>query len=591
MLTLALAPARLSVWFTLILAFVALTPSVMASSVIASSALAQNSPAVDQVNSTLKRAESNLQLVDSAIGHLKSPPKGSGAKLAAVRLDQALGDIEAAGKQLAAIKSGVGLAEAKTRYQAALDLHTKLHGILTGPPPTPEPKPTPEPEPKPEPTPEPKPKVGDDPAPAPKTGGDTPPNVEAPKTVKLGYPHADNFKSSLFTLRRVESEAAAFEAQQQELSAIADQLTVNHRTTALALTGITETRRQAGFVEKGLAGLPENGEGVAEAKARLAAARAQLDAAAAYVEPLNARLLDLINPANFPEYQGDLKRLSELAGMYRNPTDLFTFQRPAAIEALGQVQAAEAECVRIATVYLRLMEQGTEQGKQIENAGNSFLSAKDAFLQTAAQERESLPASIRKDLKEADGYAKEAVAAQKPMWFTGGIPQCMGWAEDKLALLTALDPKAAAPLAKEFTEMQASLRTRADSLRELIIRENPLPSDAYVGEDRQAIIAVATDAWTYQEKDFDLLAVRIPATEWTRETKWTYSNGTWYFVDRSRLQVRLIVADKQNPKQAIDRPINIWKDHQKGDTLIGTPMRSIDETLEPSEYPLRDKIK
>ena len=357
------------------------------------------------------------------------------------------------------------------------------------------------------------------------------------------------------------------------------------------MDGITETRRQAGFVEKGLAAIPANGEGVAEAKARLETARAQLDSAAAYLEPLNVRLVDLINPANYPQYQADLKRLSELASMYRNPADLFAFQRPSAIEALGQIQAAEAECVRIATVYLRLMEQGTEQGKQIENAGNSFLSAKDAFLKGAADETLSLPASIRKDLKEADGYAQEAVAAQKPMWFTGGIPQCMAWAEDKLALLTALDPKVAAPLAKEVADMQASLRTRADSLRELIIRENPLPADAYVGKDREATVAVAIDAWKHQEKEFELLAVRIPSTEWTRETKWTYSNGTWYFVDRSRLQVRLIVADKQNPKQAIDRPINIWMDHQKGDTLIGTPMRSFDEALEPSEYLLRDKIK
>jgi len=72
---------------------------------------------------------------------------------------------------------------------------------------------------------------------------------------------------------------------------------------------------------------------------------------------------------------------------------------------------------------------------------------------------------------------------------------------------------------------------------------------------------VAIDAWKHQEKDFELLAVRIPATAWARETKWTYSNGTWYFVGCSRLQVRLIVADKSDPKRAIDRPVTIWMDH------------------------------
>ena len=91
--------------------------------------------------------------------------------------------------------------------------------------------------------------------------------------------------------------------------------------------------------------------------------------------------------------------------------------------------------------------------------------------------------------------------------------------------------------------------------------------------------------------DFELLAVRIPAEAWQRQTKWVYSNGTWYFSDKSLLQVRLIVADKENAEQAIDRPVNVRKDHQKGDTTYGVPMRSFDEALEPGEYFLRSKIK
>lgn len=83
----------------------------------------------------------------------------------------------------------------------------------------------------------------------------------------------------------------------------------------------------------------------------------------------------------------------------------------------------------------------------------------------------------------------------------------------------------------------------------------------------------------------------IPSEGWKHETKWTYSNGTWYFSDRSRLQARLIVADHENPKQAIDRPVNIIKDHQEGDKMIGVPMRSFDEALQPSEYYLIKNMK
>lgn len=558
---------------------------------LASASWAKAPVDVGQVNSHLKRAESNLQLVDGSIGHLKSPPKGSAGKLAAMRLAQALPDIEAAETLLAKMSGGDSVAEAEKRYDAAIALYTKLDGILKGTPPAPKPDPTPTPEPKPTPTPTPAPTP--DPAPAPKPGGTPPPQETpaAPKTVKLGYPHADNFKNSLFTLRRVESEATAAFAQQMELRAVEDQLTVNHRATASALGGIKETRRQAGFVEKGLAALPSNGEGVAEAGERLVTARANLDAAFAYFEPLNVKLMDLVNPANYSQYPTDLKRLRELASMYSNPSLMFDQLRAQAADALGEAEAAEAECLRIARVYVRLMEQETEQGKQIEIAGNNFLGSKKSFLEVAAERKASLPGSIRKDLAEANKYAEEAVREQKPMWFTGGIPQRLGWVSDKLALYHALDPVGAPALQKEVDAMVASINKRADSLRELIIRENQLPADVFAGADRDAAIAIAVDAWKIQEKDFELLTVRVPSKQWTRETKWTHSNGTWYFVDRSSLQVRLIVADKNNPKQAIDRPINVRKDHQSGDTMIGVPMRSFDDALQPSAYLLRDKVK
>jgi hypothetical protein len=104
-------------------------------------------------------------------------------------------------------------------------------------------------------------------------------------------------------------------------------------------------------------------------------------------------------------------------------------------------------------------------------------------------------------------------------------------------------------------------------------------------------VDVAIDAWKYQQKQFDVLTSRIPSENWSRETLWTYSNSTWYYVDRSKLQVRLIVADPKNDKQAVILPITIIKDHQKGDSLIGTPLYSGDEVLQPSSYMLRDKIK
>ena len=116
---------------------------------------------------------------------------------------------------------------------------------------------------------------------------------------------------------------------------------------------------------------------------------------------------------------------------------------------------------------------------------------------------------------------------------------------------------------REVQQMQASLNQREASLGALIIQQNALPPDRYTGPDRDKVVAVAIDAWTYQQKDFEVLTNRIPAENWSRETLWQYSNGTWYYVDRSKLQVQLIVADKDDDKLAIIRPVNIWMDHQK----------------------------
>lgn len=555
-------PSRPTGWLTCLLAL----------ALLVAPARADAAADVARMNSLLDRAESNLALVDGSIGHLTSPPKGSAGKLARMRLEQARGDIEPAGALVGSVSGADGAAAAVERYNAAVTLYNKLAGILSGEPAAPA-----------------------RPASAPASGGAQPaaaaPAADKPATVKLGYPHADNFKNTLFTLREVEGYTRALVASLEELRAVEDQLSINYRDSGTAMNTIAEARRKAGFVKDGLARIPANGEGVAEARQRLVDAEAAITTAEQYFEPLDAQLQTLIHPSSYPQLEADVKRLRELSRMYSDAQAAFQYERSLAAEAYVQRDATRQECLRIAGRYARLMHQGTDLGARIEGAGNGCLSSLEEFLAHAATQQANLPGEIREHLAEADGYADEAVQNQKPLWFTGGIPQRMEWATDKLALYAVLDPAGAEALTREVEAMRASLATRAESLRELIIRENPLPSDAFDGADRDAAIAVAVDAWKHQQKDFELLAVRIPAQAWKRETKWTYSNGTWYFVDKSSLQVRLIVADTENPELAIDRPVNVRKDHQAGDSLYGVPLRSIDEALQPSEYLLRTRIK
>ncbi len=506
---------------------------------------------VDKVNGLLRRAEVNLESVAASLGGRTTPPRGAAGKVLANRLEQSLNDLNSAKQLLEAVPAGTeGRDAAADRYTAAANEYNRLRAILTG--------------------------------------SDAPADPE-PEGVALNYQQEELLKSAGFHLREVEANAQQLTEATERLRAVEDQLAIDHREVSGLRAIVDNARRKSGFAGDSLAQLPDDGRGVAGVRQRLVNAEAQVVSAADFLNPLHARLQDLIDPANYPEFDADRDRLRELSVMYNDPMRLQS-DRAFAAEVLRQSEAAKAECVRIAQKYARLMQQQTDQGKTIEGIGNSFLQNHGRFLEAADAERAALPASIAADLAEARRLAQEAVASQRPLWFTGGIPQTMGFAEDKLALLAVLDPARGEQVRSELEATRAQLRQQADSLRELIIRENTLPDDRFAGDDREKAIEVAKSAWTIQQNEFDLLAVRIPSEAWSRETKWTYSNGTWYFSDRSRLQVRLIVADHENPELAIDRPVNVWKDHQQGDTMIGTPFRSFDEELQPSEYFLRSRV-
>jgi len=373
------------------------------------------------------------------------------------------------------------------------------------------------------------------------------------------------------------------------MRAVEDPLTIGHRDVGNGLATIANARRKAGFAAESLDDLPENGRGVAAAQQRLVNVRAKVETAAQFMEPLADRLNEIMDPARYPEFRADLERLEQLSRTYGD-AGLWQRNRPAVAEAFVQRDAVRDEAIRIARQYIRLMQQGTDQGRRIEAVGNGLLGDLQEFQATADAQRQSLPAEIRTYLAEADQYAADAVREQKPLFFTGGIPQRMEWVAERLELLSVLDPEGGKRMTEEVTAMQKSIAARAASLRDLIIRENRMPKDQYAGADREAVVKVARSGWAVQQKDAKVLAVRIPSETWARETKWVWSAGAWSLVDRSKLQVRLIVADPADPTLAIDRPVTVIRDHQKGDAMIGVPLYSIKDELQPRAYMLRQHV-
>jgi len=557
--------------------------------------LAQALTAEDQaklaaVDSGLKRVQTNYQLALSSAG--SGTPTSSAARLSKMRLDSAAVDMPQLKQWLSELPAGQADVQKLAEQFAATEqdiqaLDDRIAGKGAAPaaaaatqPATPV-------------TPAASTNAAAPvatPAATPASAPATVPAAAAPTSTKLGYQQVEVLKGAQFNLREVQGNAAALTELKAELQPVADQLSINHRQVQNGMTTLENARRKAGFTQDALDKLPPDGEGVAETAAELAAANSELDAAQAYFAPLSEKLTALINPGNYPELNNDLKRLSELAQMYSNTMILQT-NRPQAAAVMKQHKAAKDEAARIAQSYMPLMVQQTEEGKRVEGAGNYFLEKLSSFEAAAAQEYLALPAQIRSDLADADRLAQQAVNEQKPAFFSGGIPQAMDFARDRLALYEVLDSKQGKVLEAEVNAKQADLVKREQSLSQLIIQQNPLPPDRYSGGDRQKLVDVAIDAWKHQQKEFDVLASRIPSDAWARETLWTYSNGSWYYVDRSKLQVQLIVADAKNDNQAVILPINIIKDHQKGDSLIGTPLYSGDEKLQPSAYMLKDNVK
>lgn len=525
---------------------------------------------LSQAENYLKNLETNLDLAISSVPAGTDQPTGSKARLAKMRLAQAKAYIEPAEKALAELPADdqsvqaaqARLDNAKSKAQAFED---RLNGKTA----------TPKTESKP---------AESEPEPAAKAEPEADPNAK----VRLDYRQEDQLKGARFNLNQVEGYNKSLYELVNKIQGVENKDTVDHRELLRALNTISEAKRKAGFAADSLAPLPANGRGVEEELTRLETARANTKGAEDYLLPIHNRLQQIINPANYPNFRADLERIRGLSSMF-GATYMFQSDRQGAADVFAQAPAAKQEMIKLAQTYQLLMIQQTNEGKQIEAAGNGMLARHAEFLALAEQQRQALPGEIREHLAEANRYADEAVKEQKPLFFTGGIPQRLEWVDDKFALYEVLDPDNAPALGAEIEQTKASIKKRQKALSEQIIRENRLPGDKYAGADKKRLVEKARSRWLEIEPKAKILKVIMPNEAWKRTPKWTYSNGTWYFSDVSRLQVWVIV--QHDKRLAVIRPMNLWIDHTKQDTLTGTSLYTLEDEIIPQNLVLLEHVK
>jgi len=406
---------------------------------------------------------------------------------------------------------------------------------------------------------------------------------------KLDWPQEKALADGRSYVREVLGLAAALDEVSKEIAAAPDAGALDHRRLATAMNTVVRARERAVLARNHLDALPADGAGVVSALDELAAALVSVAGSEATLKPVHERLQALVNPGTWPDLEADVRGLSALGQMYGEPAHVFAADRARAARLVAELPATVVEHERLATLYAPLVRQQTEAARRIEGAGRFCAERLAAFATTVTAQRAKAPVDLEAAFAELARNVQTAVAEKKPAYFTGGIPQALHLVEEQVALLAALDAEAGKAAQQRLETVRAALKEQQASLAQQIADGNEMPPDRYAGPDRPELERAATEAWLKVEPKAEVRKVRIPSSAWQRETMWRRQGTTWYRIDRSRIQVQLLV--KRDGSLAVIRPVELWIDHQAGDTRTAVPMDAPKDPVEPQRLLRLDRLQ
>lgn len=406
---------------------------------------------------------------------------------------------------------------------------------------------------------------------------------------KLHYQQEDLLRQARFNMREV---TGGINRAQETLKKMDDAgASVVHSEIVAALGHVNTAQGKLKEAMDALAQLPAEHEQVAPVIREAQNAQAALGAMKSRLEAQEKAQGSKASADNYENYGRDLVLLQEFGRRYGNFQQLSQEQPEQLAQVIREDGHVQREVQRIARTYLPLVEQKTEAGARMEGVFNHYQSQRNAFAQQLMAYREALPAQFDADLQSARALAQQAVQNRKPAFFNpdGGVEQQLGFAKQKLGVVEAFGAEAAKPFQQKYDAVRQEIAASAKTLEQDIINSNVLPGDVYKGEDRDAIVAVARDAWSHQQKDAKVLKVVIPAQAWKRETKWVWRRDAFHKVDQSRIQAQLVI--QYNDRLAVVQPVNVVRDHLSGDAMIGSPLREGSEAVPAHATLLLDKVK
>jgi hypothetical protein len=291
------------------------------------------------------------------------------------------------------------------------------------------------------------------------------------------------------------------------------------------------------------------------------------------------------------QLQQDMEKLQSFNKTYGD-SQLLNEEPQKLTDVVGQADKVKEEAKAIEAGWnARMNDRDDREALKIRRQLDLFQRQIGFYDNRIDRFKQDAPTQVGNHLDEAEKMSDEAVSDKKPLFFTGGIPQRMKWADEKLTVLAVIDPDTAKPLRERYEKLKADLPGKEAQLQQEIIAANELPQDNYSESDRKDVVKLLTDTWIGKHADDKVLAVRIPGRQWKRDTRWTWRSSSKAFekTDRSHLQGQVIVVSSEDPKIAIVHPVDLYKDHLSNDAVNAVPWSDKDVTVQ--DMLLVEKVK
>jgi hypothetical protein len=269
-------------------------------------------------------------------------------------------------------------------------------------------------------------------------------------------------------------------------------------------------------------------------------------------------------------YKVDFDRLREINLMLSNPQALRTNPRDA-VEVVKLVTPMKAERKRIAERYAELLKQDTPEAEQLRAALKQSEQTFGELEKAVADFVTAAPAEIDQVVDETLKLAQQAVAERKPAVFAegGGVPQRVASAEERYAILAAIDPDSAVAKAAEIKvrKLKGDVAQMGRALRGEIVAGNSVPAETYAGPDAEVLRQIVKQKWEAEGAGSPVLKIGLNSQAWQRDTRWEWNRVSLAFekVDRSRAQ-GFVVVPLDGETGAIHY-VDLVKDHLAADAI------------------------